>query len=248
MEEGLLEGIGLTKGEAKIYLTLLKLGQTTTGKIVDEAQISSGKVYETLNKLIKKGLVSYIIKEKTKHFSAASPNRILDYLHEKEGYLKKKEAGIISNLPSLLSIEKSGEKKYEVNLFLGFKGFQSGIFEALNKISSKDEVLAMGVSSSKDEKYNRTWKKWHSGRINKGIKCKMIFSDRGTLYFNYYKKLKLTEIKVNESITPTSIDILGEIVLILTYGEEPSCLYIKNREIAQSLRSFFNSLWITSKR
>ena len=38
MNEQLLEEIGLTKGEIKVYLTLLKIGETTTGKIIEEAQ------------------------------------------------------------------------------------------------------------------------------------------------------------------------------------------------------------------
>ena len=37
---------------------------------------------EILEKLIKKGLVSFMVKDKTKYFSPASPNRILDYIHE----------------------------------------------------------------------------------------------------------------------------------------------------------------------
>ena len=76
MNEKLLEEIGLTRGEIKVYLTLLKIGETTTGKIISEAKISSGKIYEILDKLIQKGLVSYTIKEKTRYFNAASPNRI----------------------------------------------------------------------------------------------------------------------------------------------------------------------------
>ena len=44
MNEKLLEEIGLTKGEIRVYLTLLKLGETTTGKIIDNAEISSGKI------------------------------------------------------------------------------------------------------------------------------------------------------------------------------------------------------------
>ena len=55
-EKQLLEEIGLTRGEIKVYLTLLKLGETTTGKIIEEAQISSGKIYEILEKLIKKSI------------------------------------------------------------------------------------------------------------------------------------------------------------------------------------------------
>ncbi len=58
MNNKLLEEIGLTKGEISVYLALLKIGETTTGKIIEEAQISSGKIYEILDKLIKKGMVS----------------------------------------------------------------------------------------------------------------------------------------------------------------------------------------------
>src|SRR3989338_8776664 len=105
MNEKLLEEIGLTRGEIAVYTTLLKLGETTTGKIVEEAQISSGKIYEILEKLIKKGLASYIVKEKTKYFSAASPNRILDYVHEREEDLKKKEEELKKELPLLINLE-----------------------------------------------------------------------------------------------------------------------------------------------
>ena len=243
MNEIILEEIGLTKGEIKVYTTLLKLGETTTGKIIEEAQISSGKIYEILDKLIKKGLVSYITKDKTKYFSAASPSRILDYLYEKEKSLKQKEEELLKLLPSLISIEKAGKKEHETNLFKGLKGMQTAIFEALQDLAEKDEVLAMGVISSKKRQYNVLWEKWHRERINKKIVCKMIFSDRNTEYFKIFKKMKLTEVKALQGVTPSAIDIMKDRVLIFTYGEEPSCLSIKNSEIAQSFKTFFETLW-----
>lgn len=247
MNEQLLEEIGLTKGEIKVYLTLLKLGDTTTGKIIDEAQISSGKIYEILEKLIKKGLVSYTIHEKTKHFSAASPNRILDYLHEKEKNIKEKEQEFMKELPSLLSIEKAGKKEYETNLFKGIKGIHTAIFEALEDLTGKEEVLAMGIISHKKEEYNLLWQRWHKERINKKIICKAIFSDKKASYFKIFKKMRFTEVKFLIGITPSAIDIMGKRVLIFTYGDEPSCLSIKNSEIAESLTSFFQTLWKIAK-
>lgn len=247
MNEKLLEEIGLTKGEIKVYFTLLKLGETTTGKIIDEAQISSGKIYEILERLIKKGLASYIIKEKTKYFSAASPNRILDYLHEKEKDLKSKEEELTKELSSLLAIEKAGKKEYETNLFKGFKGIQTAIFEALEDLTEKDEVLAMGIISHKKEQFNLLWQRWHKDRINKKIICKVIFSDKNTDYFKAFKKMKFTEVKVLQGVTPSAIDIMGKRVLIFTYGEEPSCLSIKNPEIAQSFKTFFETMWKIAK-
>ena len=243
MNGQLLEEIGLTKGEIKVYLTLLKLGETTTGKIIEEAQISSGKIYEILEKLIKKGLASYTIREKTKYFNAASPNRILDYLHEKEKNIKEKEQELLKELPALLSIEKAGKKEYETNLFKGFKGIQTAIFEALEELTEKDEVLAMGIISHKKEQYNLLWQRWHKERMNKKVICKAIFSDRNTDYFKTFKKMKYTELKVLRGITPSAIDVMGKRVLIFTYGEETSCLSVKNPEVAQSFKMFFGNLW-----
>ncbi len=248
MNEQLLEDIGLTKGEIKVYLALLRLGETTTGKIIEEAQISSGKIYEILEKLIKKGLASYIIKEKTKYFSASSPNRILDYLHEKEKNIKEKEQEILKELPSLVSIEKVGKKEYETHLFKGFKGMQTAIFEALEDMASKDEVLAMGITSYKKEQFNLLWQRWHKERINKKIICKVMFSDRNTDYFKMFQKMKLTEVRILQGITPSAIDVMGKRVLIFTYGEEPSCLSIKNLEIAQSFKTFFETMWKVAKK
>lgn len=243
-----MEDIGLTKGEITVYLTLLKLGETTTGKIVETAQISSGKIYEILNKLIAKGLASYMVKEKTKYFIAASPNRILDYLHEKENEVREKEAELQKVLPGLLAIEKAGEKEYETTLFRGFKGFQTAIFEALRELNKDDEVLAIGVTAKKEKQFNILWQKWHAERLKRGIRCRILFTERGTPYYNIFRKMRLTEVKVISGISPAATDVMGKRVLIMTHGNEPSILSIKNHEIAVSYTTFFNNLWGMAKQ
>ena len=68
----LLEGIGLSKGEVKTYFALLELGPSTTGEIINKASVSRSKVYEMLDRLMKRGLASYVIKENIK-YSTTSP-------------------------------------------------------------------------------------------------------------------------------------------------------------------------------
>jgi len=247
MNEKILEELGLTRGEIKVYLSLLRIGECTTGKIIKEAQISSGKIYEILDKLIHKGLVSYLVKEKTKYFSGSSPKRILDYINEKEIKLKEKENNFIKELPSLIQIEKLGKKEYETTLFQGLKGIQTAIFEALDDLTQKDEILAMGITSSKKKHYNLMWQRWHQLRMQKKIVCKAIFSDKNTEYYTSFKKMKFIKIKVLEGITPSAIDVMKNRVLIFTYGNEPSCLSIKNPEIAKSFTTFFENLWKISR-
>ncbi len=246
MNETLLEDIGLTKGETRVYLTLLNIGETTTGKIIEEAQISAGKVYQILDKLIRKGLVCYTVKEKTKYFNAASPKRILDLLHEKEEEIKKKEEEIKKVLPSLIAIQKDKRKRYESKFFKGFNGIHTIILESLYNLTSKDEIKAMGVETKRDEKYNLMWIKWHRERVKRKINCKMIFSNRNK-FISTLKKMKYTEVRVLEGITPATINVTKNSVLIFTYHEEPGCLSILSEDVAKSFTTFFDSLWNLAK-
>ena len=76
----------LTKNEIKVYLALLELGTTTTGTLARKSELHTSRVYESLSKLIEKGLVSFVIKSNRKHFSASNPEELLDVLdrHKKE--------------------------------------------------------------------------------------------------------------------------------------------------------------------
>ncbi len=247
MEERALEKIGLTRGEVKVYLTLLRIGQTTTGKIIDESQLSSGKIYEILNRLIRKGLVSFVIKDKTKYFEAASPKMILQHIKDKEDELKRNEQKIESILPDLIKIQKLKKEAYITTIYKGLKGVRSAVSDTVDDLSSGDEILAAGIQSEKDPAQNRFWKKWHKERIRKGIRCRIIFSDSGTEYYKLFKKMRLTEVKVLPSLVFTTIDVMKNKVLVFTYKEEASVVVIENLEIADKFREIFNILWSIAK-
>jgi len=248
MIEKTLEDLGFTKGEIKVYLTLLNIGETTTGKIIEKAKISGGKVYQILDKLEDKGLVSHIVKNKTKYFSASSPKRIFDYLNEEKEKLVQTEKEVQKEMPFLTSIQDMHKKRHETTLFLGAEGIKTAIFQALDELNQDDEALAMGVRGDKGEFFNIMWEKWHKERASRKIKGRFIFSQRDKKVDKIFKNIKQTEIRYLESITPSAIGILKESVLIQTYEDEPSCLLIKNEQISKSFRSFFENLWKLAKK
>src|SRR3989338_3370224 len=84
MDTSILKEIGLTDSEIKVYLALLELGSSTAGPIVEKSGVASSKIYEVLEKLMQKGLASFVIASGTKHFEAASPRRVEDYIREKQ--------------------------------------------------------------------------------------------------------------------------------------------------------------------
>ena len=106
----------------------------------------------------------------------------------------------------------------------------------------------MGVFSKKSEQFNILWPKWHKQRVKKKIKCRILFSDKGTEYYKLLKKMKYVQIKVIKGLTPAAVDVMGERVLIFTHGEEPSCLSIKHPEIVQSFTTFFETMWKLAKK
>ena len=86
-----LEELGLTSGESKVYEALLVLGPSTVGPVVKKSNVAYSNIYEILNRLLDKGLVSFIVKQKTKYFQAEDINRIKDYLVLQEKELEKND-------------------------------------------------------------------------------------------------------------------------------------------------------------
>ena len=80
MDSKILQEIGLANSEIIVYTTLLKTGSIKVGGLMREVSLHRSRVYEAINRLIEKGLVSYVIKENIKYFEASNPERLLSYI------------------------------------------------------------------------------------------------------------------------------------------------------------------------
>jgi len=178
--EPLLESIGLTKSEAKTYLALLELGSSTTGHIVDKAKVASSKIYEILDKLISKGLVNYITKGKIKHFEAAQPERILDYLKEKEHAIKKEQEKITQALPELKLKTEISKHKQEAKIYRGMKGLHTAFYEALDMLETGEDACAYGIPE-RSKAVNRFFTKFNRTCIEQGHQLQTIFDETARL-------------------------------------------------------------------
>src|SRR3989338_10334268 len=106
-----LEYLGFTSNEVKVYLTLLGIGRSQAGRIAKECRLERTSTYNALQRLIKDGLVSYIIESNKKVFSAGPPEKIVDLFKEKE-----ERASLI--LEQLKNIKKGEREKESI---LNFK-------------------------------------------------------------------------------------------------------------------------------
>ena len=63
--------IGLTDAEAKIYLVLLELGSSQAVHITSKSALHRRTVYDAIERLVEKGLVSYIRENNIKKYLMA---------------------------------------------------------------------------------------------------------------------------------------------------------------------------------
>lgn len=247
MELKILEIIGLTKNESIIYQSLLELGTSKTGEILKKSRLNSGKIYEILERLKAKGLLSESIINNIRYFTAAHPSQILEYIKDKKQNLEKEEATIKSVLPELEKLQNVPKEETKSVTYTGLRGIKTAVDEALDTMKPNEDIFAMGVTELKDKNFNKFWKEWQTQRIEKKIPQKIIFSEKKD-YYRKFTKSKYTQTRVLEGITPVAIDIFGENkTLILNYGKSPSCTFIYDKNTAQSFRQFFKQLWKIAK-
>jgi len=236
MEKQSLINLGLTDGESKVYLSLLKLGSSTVGPIVKQANIAYSNIYDILDRLLEKGLISFIIKEKTKHFQAVSPSKLYEYLEKKETKLEKEKSSLKKLIPELEQLQSS-KSKQEAEIFLGLKGIKTAYERMLENPDEKEEWLFFYVDEGQitDDFYARMYSKF------KKIKMKGI----ANIEYRKSKFIKKTHFQmkyVNFPI-PGTIDIYKDYLLFITWSENPMGILITSKDISNKFKEYFYSIW-----
>ena len=249
MEAQLLRKIGLTEGEVKVYLALLRLGETTVGAIGRESKVSKSKMYDILDKLIEKGFVGYIVKSGTKYFAANDPKMILEYINKKADEIEKTKQEAEKILPKL-SMQRAtlGQKKI-AEVYEGFHGLKAVREELILTLKKGDEFLVLGAPKIANEKWENWFLDFHKRRISREVKMRIIYNSNAREFGEIRKKFKLTQVKYlpNDLVSPNWIDIFSDAILFVVLLKEPLTFVIRDKSLADSFRSYFDIMWNVSK-
>src|SRR3989344_549104 len=238
-KEMLIE-IGLSNRQAEAYLVLLNLKEATVKDIADKTKESRTHLYDSLNMLIKKGLVAYVIKNNIKYFHPAPPEKLMDFLHEKEDAL-------LLLLPQLKELQAKGSKKPLVEVYEDKEGMKTILNDI---IRAKKEWLAIGSTGQSPYVLNEFYiEHFHKDRIKNKINLKVLFNDTGDTRkrAEVFSKISLIEAKYLPEThqSPATIYIYGDktaIIMWLAVGK-PFAILVESEEISKSFRSYFNLLW-----
>ncbi|MFH1770696.1 MAG: helix-turn-helix domain-containing protein [archaeon] len=250
-EAELVKEAGLTEGESKVYLALLEIGTSTTGPIIDKSKIARSFVYNILEKLIEKGLVSYVVRENTKYYEAASPKRILDYIEKKRNKLEEDKLKVESLLPKLFMLRENAPST-EIHVFEGYRGLQTAYLQYHQRLKKGDEIVAFGIYPEQEDKYHEFWKRDHVKRDKAGIKNRMLFN-KGTPKETLKNRnsYKFCEARyMNSDIQTEAWFMVYKNVTLISLQDKskPIMIEIINQSIANTFKAYFDDYWKNSKK
>src|SRR3989344_5767042 len=239
MKLEILRKIGLSEGEIKVYNALLEIGATSINKIHENVGIDRRNIYDILNKLIERGLVSYIETNDKKIFRIANPEKILSYIEEKKSNLDEIKKEVARIIPDMKNVFMSEKKELFAEIFKGPEGLKAVWDDLLNY----DAIYWIGSGMYVPDRFPAYWKDWNKRRIQKKVQSHNLFR---------YEKRKGVNKKLFSSSkflppefsgNPTVTVAYGDKVAQMLLGENISVFVIQSKELADNYKKYHKFLW-----
>lgn len=234
-----LKQYGLSEKEILVYTAILPLDSSKLQDIAKRVDLPRTTIYNTLNYLCQKGIVSFITKGSVRCYQAADPQKLVDALDERKNLLK-------SVLPQLKVLQENKKADSSVEIFQG----QKGLFTILADIFSKKQMLYyFGSYSLSKEILKHQPEHFRTIRLERKIPAKIVmdFYDEEIFHAAEYKRI--TEMRFNDSLKefPCMVFIYGKKVALYTLKKDLIGLIISNEQVAEAMKIVFDLYWASAK-
>lgn len=237
----ILEEVGLTEYESKIYLSLLVNGQISAYSLAEKSGLYRQVVYDSLKRLEEKGFVNSTQEGKTKLFKATNPNIILELL-------KAKTQNFQEQLPELLALDKSSQEPLSVETYKGENILRISLRDIINTLKESDNKLLLCTAVDEYfilDKYKLIIDQYERDLIHYNIKEKIIIKEgiKGALTKGTSKYKKIPKKFFNEN----PMQIYGDNVQMIVLGNPDYLIIIRSKNVADAYRKQFELMWSIAK-
>lgn len=238
-QAAILQKLGLSEKDSRIYLGLLTLGQASANAIARISGLKRPTTYVILEDLRKRGLVLKMPGAKKQMFSAKSPENLLD---EKKRDLEDAERA----LPGLMSAYSSNTPHVRTIHFEGLSGMREALWYRIESLKEKEMVAFYGSSEDASPELVALFHSWNSALADQGTKVRSVVPDKKSLKefrekdtaYGFIPKVLPPSVYTSQ----TSIDINDTFVRILMFKELQATI-IENPKVAKAMREIFQMVW-----
>lgn len=234
-KEEMLAELGLSKNEVQVYLKLLELRTATAVQVAKATRLHRPNVYDALNRLTKKGLVSHFMQEKIKLFEVVDPDQLMNLLKAKELRLQK-------ILPELKIMQFEAKPPSSIAIFEGIAGVRK---VWLDFITNTKELYVLGAPKDLVKVLGPGWiKEWHRIREKRRIMFYHIVNE------DYYperikiiRNMKHTRIKFlpKQYNSPNAL-LINDQGIAMTFLNPLVAIKIYTQELAKSFKQYYHML------
>lgn len=237
----ILEDLGLTSTETKVYLSMLTLGPSSVLNISKKAGISRTAGYEILGELQKKGLASTFEKGKKTLFSAEDPEKLEQFFASRIEHVSA-QLKVLNKLMPELRLMQTGDRP-RVRYFTGEEGLK-----ALFRDSQGVKVESLLEFADIDKVYESLDEKTLLGLRNiaqhPNVPAKVLH--RGKVR-NRRPKTQYRQLKASFEHFQGVIWIYADRVAFITFVGNIEVVIVESEIFAHTMRAMFSVAWSSSK-
>lgn len=244
MELSGLRELGLSDGQVKVYGAVLELGKGNLNAIHEKTGIERRNIYDILNKLIEKGLITYIDEDRSRKYRCGHPGKILEEIRKKEEELRKLEREM-PNITALMQLQKAD---IEAQVYRGDESMKT----MFNEILEHPESYWLGGNSF--EQYSALPKSffiWFDHWMKRRLEKKHVMYD----LVSYGTSLKGLETKKKQKdklyhyaqlpegmYIPIVICIYGDKVAQIAWSDK-FAFVLQSKKMKEGFMKYFQHFW-----
>jgi len=239
----------LSKNEALVYLKLLRLGNASASQIIDATGLHRANVYDALDRLAIKGLVSNVIRKNKNFFEAAHPGKIIEILEDKKKVIDVDEENIKAVMPELELDFNMIKERQEVHYYKGKEGLKTLYDEIYKGIKPKTKMYAIGAMGTMRDIFKYSFKsKWLKMAEKKNVKFHILYYSTAKKIPNlrFSKNLAIRFLPESVKLTPSTTYIFENKFAIVSLDTMIGVL-IENKDIVSVYKSYFELMWSVSE-
>ena len=239
MNMEVLTNIGLSELQAKIYLYLIKHGQSTPSEIAKDITENRTTVYSALERLEKLGIISQKDKGKIAAYVPNHPSNLESLAEKRLRHVARQAKNLESNLPSLINYYNEYQNTPGATTFYG----QEGVQMIWNKVIATKAPFYFVRSRYDEVSDKQMLDAFKKARVEAGINSENItpseFTDNDNKKMEEKYLLTRTLLPPDEYDSPVEIDIFGNNVAFINYNKNGMSTLIESPEIADAMRQLF---------
>ncbi len=241
-KEGILQELGLSKNDARVYTTLLQESANTISAIAKRSGIHRANVYDAMSRLKSKGLLAESTKNGKKAFKAANPASLINLLHEKE--LKLNEV-----LPQFKLDYHMSENSNMVEVYEGAAAIRN-VFQHCVEI--KEDIYAFGLPKNIIHLIGEHFQNAiHKKRAKQKQWMYHIYNSDATKRMKFLNTLPYTKARALSPAfdCPVTTVVCGDQVCVMSIdSDKPTIIIIRNKEMAKAYQKYFQILWEKTRK